>query len=388
MKGRSIAVLVCMAGVLAPMAARAIEFNFAGTMQLDYLFVPFGSGLARPARSTFDGFTEELGLKVAADLSEHVTVNAKVCYGCHGFEVGMAFVDLRLSESITVRAGRFSPTFGEFGTRHDPGNHRLPDKPLPYDMGRMLRMVEFDRSILPAPYVDNGVEVMGRHALDRAVTLDWAVHAVQGLRARADQPFDVEFAAGRSIPYIDNNSQPSVGGRVGLQFRIAPRVDLTVGGSVMHGAYNNTGTLNYLIAGADLWLRLRRTNIRAEYLMRRTDMAVGSQDRFEQPIPLVGGQLPTGLAQTRDGWYVEVEQPITRNVDAILRWDGLRRVGNVRTGSPLDSDAGISRWTLGTHITVARGYRIKAAVEHYSYWGLRNAPSAEFAAHLGVVATF
>jgi hypothetical protein len=107
MKGRSVAALVCVAGVLSPVVARAIDFNFAGTLQLDYLFVPFGSGLARPARSTFDGFTEELGLKVAADLSPHVTVNAKVCYGCHGFEVGMAFVDLRVNESVTVRAGRF-----------------------------------------------------------------------------------------------------------------------------------------------------------------------------------------------------------------------------------------------------------------------------------------
>lgn len=388
MKGRSVAALVCIAGVLSPVVARAIDFNFAGTLQLDYLFVPFGSGLARPARSTFDGFTEELGLKVAADLSPHVTVNAKVCYGCHGFEVGMAFVDLRVNESVTVRAGRFSPTFGEFGTRHDPGNHRLPDKPLPYDMGRMLRIVEFDRSVLPAPYVDNGVEVMGHHALGRSVALDWAVHAVTGLRSRADLPFDVDFAAGRTAPYLDNNSQPSVGGRVGVQFRLAPRVDLTVGGSVMHGAYNNTGTLNYTIAGADLWLRAGRTNVRAEYLLRRTDMSVASQDRFEQPIALVGGQLPDRLAQTRDGWYVEVEQPITRNVDILARWDGLRRIGNTRTGSPLDGDAGISRWTLGTHITVHRGYRIKAAVEHYTYWGLRNGPGSEVAAHLGVVATF
>ena len=117
-------------------------------------------------------------------------------------------------------------------------------------------------------------------------------------------------------------------------------------------------------------------------------MAVASQDRFEQPIALVGGQLPERLAQTRDGWYVEVEQPITRNVDILARWDGLRRIGNTRTGSPLDGDAGISRWTLGTHITVHRGYRIKAAVEHYTYWGLRNGPGSEVAAHLGVVATF
>lgn len=389
MRGSWAAALVCAAGVCVPFAARAVDFNFAGTLQLDYLFAPLALDHGPLTRRPIDSFTEELSLKVAADLSEHVTANVKVCYGCHGFEVGMAFVDYRLGESITFRAGRFSPTFGEFGLRHDPGNHRLPDKPLPYDMGRQLRLQEFDRSILPAPYVDNGVEVLGHHAIGGGtVSLDWAAHAVAGLRARTDAPYDIEFATMRQPFYIDNNSQPSVGGRVGMQVRLAPRVDLSFGGSAMYGAFDNQAALHYFIAGADLWLRLRRTNIRAEYLYRRTDMAAGAAERFEQPFMLPNGQFPSSIANHRDGWYVEVEQPVSRNVDVILRWDGLRRMGNTRPGSPLDNDAGISRWTLGTHITVARGYRIKAAVEHYTYWGLRGGPDQEVAAHLGVVATF
>ena len=32
---------------------------------------------------------------------------------------------LRAHDALNLRVGRFSPTFGEFGLRHDPGNHRL-----------------------------------------------------------------------------------------------------------------------------------------------------------------------------------------------------------------------------------------------------------------------
>jgi hypothetical protein len=63
----------------------------------------------------------------------------KICYGCHGFETDMAFVDLRVAEQLNFRVGRMNPAFGDFPLRHDPANHRANSKPLPYDMGRMLR---------------------------------------------------------------------------------------------------------------------------------------------------------------------------------------------------------------------------------------------------------
>ncbi len=389
MRARSAVLCVFAAGVSCPFAARAIDFNFAGSLQLDYLFAPFGSGDPRPARNTLDGFTHEISLKVAADFSHRVSANVKACFGCHGLMMGMAYVDLRLAEGLTVRAGRFSPTFGEFGNRHDPGNHRLSDKPLPYDMGRMLRMLEFGgRGVFPSPYVDNGVEVSGSHFFGRRVQLDWAVHAVAGMRALLDQPYDIDFQAMRQGNpfYIDNNSQPSVGGRVGLTFRLAPRAELTVGGSALYGPYDNNGQLDYTVFGADTWLRLGRTNIRGEYLVRRTEMAPDNpMMRFAEPVT-TGPGVP--VPQTRDGWYVEVEQPLRRNLDLILRWDGLRRRGNVPVVSSVTSDAGVSRWTLGAHVTLERGYRLKASVQHYSWWGLRSGVTQDWGFHLGAVATF
>ena len=66
----------------------------------------------------------------------------------------MAFFDLRVNDELNFRVGRFTPAFGEFPLRHDPANHRTSDKPLPYDMGRMLHLQEFNLGVLPAPWGD------------------------------------------------------------------------------------------------------------------------------------------------------------------------------------------------------------------------------------------
>lgn len=387
---RLLPVALVLAGALAPIAARAVDLNVAGTLQLDYLFTPFRSSDPRPATFALDGFTTEFSLKLAVDLSDHVAGAAKVCFGCHGFEVGMAYVDLRAHDALNLRVGRFSPTFGEFGLRHDPGNHRFSDKPLPYDMGRMLRFFDFGRSVLPAPYVENGVEVFGRHEFGRSVQIDYAAHLVAGLRALDANPADVDFAASRSTTgfVVDNNSQPSFGGRLGATVRLADRVDLTLGASALYGDYDREARLSYLVLGGDLYLRLYRTNIRAEYLIRRTEMDARQPDAFRNEIAAPGAPAPDRIFQVRDGWYVEVEHPLLRNLDVMLRWDGMRRIGNVPTTLPLESAAAVSRWSLGAQVTVLRGWRVKSSLQHYTWSGLRNGVDQEFAAHLGVVATF
>ena len=68
----------------------------------------------------FDGFTIEAALKMAVDVSEHLSANVKVCFGCHGIEADMAYFDLRAADEFNFRIRRFSPTFGSFNVRHDP----------------------------------------------------------------------------------------------------------------------------------------------------------------------------------------------------------------------------------------------------------------------------
>src|SRR5262245_23595564 len=138
------------AAMLAAATAAATERNFAGSAQLDYLLVPNATSADR-GRNVFDGFPTEVALKLAADVSDHLSANVKVCYGCHGFELPMAYFDFRVADELVVRAGRFSPSFGAFNIRYDPANHSTSDKPLPYDMGRMLRLSEWNLGVLPSP---------------------------------------------------------------------------------------------------------------------------------------------------------------------------------------------------------------------------------------------
>src|SRR4051794_8288457 len=159
-------------------SARALERNFAGSAQIDYNFVPTVRS-AKAFPNGFDGFTTELAGKLAVDFSEHVSANLKVCYGCHGFEADMMYFDFRVGDALNFRAGRFSPSFGAFNLRHDPANHRTSDKPLPYDMGRMLRMRDWNLGVLPSPFPDNGLEVNGTTWLaPNSLQLDYALYAV------------------------------------------------------------------------------------------------------------------------------------------------------------------------------------------------------------------
>ena len=108
--------------------------------------------------------------------------------------------------------GRFSPSFGSFNLRHDPANHRLSDKPLPYDMGRMLRLRGWNLGVLPSPFPDNGLELGGKLSFSSGSSLDYAAYAVSGFKGDA-RAADIDFAQSRdgNVYYVDNNGRPTFG---------------------------------------------------------------------------------------------------------------------------------------------------------------------------------
>lgn len=377
----TLAALAVAGALVATGAAGASELRFAGSAQLDYLAVPTRDDARR---ITFDGFTTELSLKLSVDVTEHISANVKVCYGCHGFEMGMGFVDLRVADPLTVRVGRFTPAFGDFPVRHDPANHLTSDKPLPYDMGRMLRLREWSMSVLPAPYVDNGLEVRGFLPLGEAFDIDYAAHVVGGLRGGSDAT-DVDFQQSRSgeFYYVDNNSRPAVGGRLAFAFHLGAAADLRLGASAMWGTYDPENELTYLVLGGDLVFRLDRFVLRAEYLVRRTEMALGDdpRERFRYGP---GGDGSYDGYFLKDGWYVEADYPVHELVELVARFDGLRRLGNVTVDSPLRKESLLLRYTLGTNILIARGFRVKISAEFYDFSDF----SDEVALHAGLVGAF
>ncbi|MGH7296929.1 MAG: hypothetical protein ACRELB_18460, partial [Polyangiaceae bacterium] len=352
-RGHALLAVVLAATLLAGLwasPARALDRTFAGSVQLDEHFAPLDPSTSA-RNQIFEGFTTELSGKIAVDLSEHVSANVKVCYGCHGFETDMAYLDLRLNDELNVRVGRFSPSFGAFNLRHDPANHKLADKPLPYDMGRMLRMRDWNLGVLPSPFPDNGVEVDGGHWFGDKLEVEYAAYAVSGFKADS-AALDLDFVQSHSgnLYYVDDNNSPAGGARLAMTAKLTPSTDLTLGASGMAGTFDPDNRYTYMIFGADGWLRAGRTHLRAEWLMRRETFDTSDPDLFKFVVPPTRGDF-----FVKHGAYVELEQPLGGGVDGILRVDGMMRLGNVAAASPLPSRATVLRYTVGTAIVVARG---------------------------------
>jgi hypothetical protein len=354
--------------------------NFAGSVQLDYMAVPTEE---RGRDIGLDGATVEASLKLAMDFSSNISASVKVCVACHGFEVGMAFFDLRVADQLNIRVGRFSPAFGEFPLRHDPANHRTSDKPLPYDMGRMLRVQEWNEGVLPAPWVENGIEINGTQFAGNHVQIDYAAYAMGGPRAGAD-PMDFDFRASRSgeAYYIDNNSRPMVGGQ-GVLTLLAGGTSFALGGSMMRGTYDPDHHHRFAIYGAHAVLRAKDVFLRLEYLRRLTDMALTDNpaERFRYG-PGADGMYDSIFI--KEGAYAELEVPLGKRVSAVVREDGLRRRGNVAMNSELRSDSAVIRHTAGLAVLLRASLRLKVS---YEYWDFTDF-SDESTAHIGIAGPF
>jgi hypothetical protein len=295
----------------------------------------------------------------------------------------MAFFDVRFADELNFRAGRFTPSFGEFPLRHDPANHRTSDKPLIYDMGRMLRYQEWNEGILPAPWVDNGLEVNGTHYFGDHVQASYAAYAIGGPRA-ASQPNDFDFVLSRSPDayYVDNNSRPVLGGQVVVSY-VSGKYSATAGASAMGGTYDPDHTLPFRIFGGHFVLRLKDVFLRAEYLNRKTKMYMSDDPATEFKY----GPGPDGKYDpyfVKDGGYTELEFPILPRLTGVLREDGMRRRGNVLVDSPLRSDSIVLRHTAGVAISLGQSVRLKISFERYDFSDFPD----EDVIHVGIAGPF
>jgi len=363
-----------------PPVPTGFERNLAGSIQLDYMAIP---SRETGREIALDGATAEVSLKLTNDFSSTLSASVKGCIACHGLEIGMALFDIRVADALNVRVGRFSPSFGEFPERHDPANHRTSDKPLAYDMGRMLRLGEWNEGVLPAPWVDNGVEVNGTRYFGDHFQGDYAIYAIGGPRAGAD-PTDFDFRLSRSgdAYYTDNNSRPAYGGQLVASI-LAGGTTLALGASAMRGTYDPDHQLPFAIHGAHLVLRVGDVFLRAEYLSRRTKMALGPDPatRFRY------GPGPDGEFDpyfVKDGGHVELEAPLGDRFTAVLREDGLRRRGNVLATSPLRKDSAILRHTAGIAMVLHASLRLKLSYEYYDFSDFDD----EIVIHAGIAGPF
>jgi hypothetical protein len=255
-------------------------------------------------------------------------------------------------------------------------------------MGRMLRMRAWNMGVLPSPFPDQGLEVNGTHWFGDTAQLDYAAYVVGGFRTLESHPFDIDFKQSHLPYYVDNNGHPTVGGRTALTLKLARMSDATLGASGMYGTYDPNNQFAYAILGGDLTFRLDRTNIRFEYLVRRTEFDTSNPARFVYAVPASGGDFVI-----KHGAYAELEQPMSKDLDLIGRIDGLWRIGNVLqdpTGdTPLRRKSTIVRYTLGTSYALERGLRLKLSTELWQFTDADDeGRSTELGVHVGMVGTF
>jgi len=185
-----------------------------------------------------------------------------------------------------------------------------------------------------------------------------------------------------SYYYVDNNSIPSFGGRLALTIKLGDKSDLTIGASGMAGTFDPKGELWYMIFGGDISLRVGRTTLRAEWLARR-------QQYDPDSFALRYAVDDDDAWFMKQGAYVELEQPLTPNLDLIVRADGMVRAGDVPVDSPLDHLSAVGRATVGIAVLAERHLRFKASSELWEFTDPDvNGVKTEFSFHLGAVATF
>ena len=185
--------------------------------------------------------------------------------------------------------------------------------------------------------------------------------------------------------------RPTLGARVSLTRKLGGESDVTLGVSGQYGTYDDENKFSYAFLGGDLSFRIKRTNLRFEWLARRQQIDVSDPTVWRYAIPSSGGDF-----FVKHGGYVELEQPLGRNFDLLVRGDALIRAGNVTTGATIGQNGKFSyvvRGSLGTSWAFERSLRLKASAEYWRFSdaetdvsgnGSKNAVSF----HLGVVATY
>ena len=203
-------------------------------------------------------------------------------------------------------------------------------------MGRMLRNADWNGGVLPSPFPDNGLEIDGTHWFGEAGALDYALYGVAGFRATGSNVTDINFAESHETFYVDNNARPAGGARLALTLKPTKLSDISLGASGVAGTYDDENKLLYIILGADFSVRVKRTNFRLEYLVRRTAFDTGNPAVFKvtAPSPPVQGDY-----FTKHGAYVELGSSRWRKTSTSSRastvWPGsatsLRRPSTSRT---------------------------------------------------------
>ena len=190
--------------------------------------------------------------------------------------VEQAYVDLALTDALSVRGGVLLVPFG-----NNEADHYAPLRDV---IARPLS----SRLIAPSDWTDNGFGVVGHRELSESWQLDWEAYLIAGL-ADGSGPNGLRNA--RQGFGVDINNDKAVAAHLTLR-----RSDeLALGLGVYSGAYDDAGELQLSGFGLDFnWYR-EPWKLTGEYLRMRADRADGD------PATLWGGYARVGY--DLDHWF-------------------------------------------------------------------------------------
>jgi hypothetical protein len=308
----------------------------------------------RHSRDTMpeEGVAGEYVLGASLHLDRRLSVSARSCFGCHGFELQSAYADYEFLEGITLRAGRFPIPFGALSARSLPHQLESTSKPLPYIMGFMPRGREFNQGILPAPASDNGAALIVNAWLAEGVQLGLEAAVTRGLKGVSE---DLDFELSRD--FEDNNGEPAGAGRAALSWG-----PLALGVSAAGGRYDPDAELAYRLAGADLQLRvLDGWTLRLEGVLRETDFRDPAGDRDSSLRRSYAAQIDGEIAPQ---WRVFVLHDALRVEDLFLTSAGPQPAP--APGSS-DRENTVTRVAGGVVFAVRPGVQLKSSAEFWNF---------------------
>lgn len=243
---------------------------------------------------------------------------------------------------LHVDAGRFIVPFGAFAAQSHPGAFRTATRPLMYNMGQNVYRDELPPPLLPMPYADEGVLASATLPLFAEVNATFDFYAVNGLQGSTDLELGSWF---QSRDYVDNNTEPAVGGRATLGNNY-----LRAGASLMSGRYNENTlqaavpeNLDYKIYGVDLVARYE------DWVRIQVEWARRDNDAFD----FLAGDV---TREAIKGTVIEGEFKLWSKpkVSAIVRYDDQRRTdGPPRFGTPiLTPETSVQRFTYGLNVAL------------------------------------
>jgi cytochrome c5 len=308
-----------------------------------------------------EGFFPEVWLGAEWHPEGPLSARVHACVTCHTeipsqsnrIELAEGFFRLDLDKLVCncpgceppfqahIDAGRFIVPFGAFAAQSHPGAYRTATRPLMYNMGQNLYRDELPAPLLPMPYSDEGVVASATLPLTDDIDGTLDVYGVNGLQGSTQLDISALYL---SRDYVDNNTEPALGGRATIGNNT-----LRAGASLMSGRFNENTTfaivpevLNYKIYGADLVARWNdRARLTLEYARRDSDALDFNSGLIGREA--IKGTILEGEVQIWD----------CPKVSAVVRYDDQRRTDGPLLFGPFASpEISVRRFTYGLNFAL------------------------------------